>query len=148
MQAIDYELQLGQLTARLETFSDNVQRVLNEVGAPSISELSDRFKRFAENNKTLMATNRELTDRLAIVRQERAKIDEAYTMACDSLREMRVQIANQEAAASVVSNSLQAKHAALKLANELLEQPMFAAFVKDIRPVQKAINAAIKGSEG
>lgn len=148
MQAIDFEMKLGELNARLEMFTEQVQRVLGDTGAPSLDELVLRFKRFAENNKTLMHANKELNDKVTVLRLNTTKADEIIQKLNESLREVRVQYANQEAAASIVNNSLHAKHAALKLANELLEQPMFAAFVKDIRPVQKAINAAIKGSEG
>lgn len=148
MQAIDYEMKVGELNARIEMFTEQVQRALNETGAPTLDELVLRFKRFAENNKTLSHANKEQAAQVMMLKQNLDAADAEIDRSSNSIKEARVKASELEAQVAALLQKMQAKDAALKETNNLLDQPMFAAFNKDTRPVQKAINAALRGSEG
>ena len=148
MQAVDYEMKVGELNARIEMFTEQVQRALNETGAPSLDELVLRFKRFAENNKTLSHANKEQAAQVIMLKQNLDAADAENDRTTDIIKDARVKASELEAQVAALLQKMQSKDAALKEASDLLEQPMLAAFSKDTRPVQKAINAALRGSEG
>ena len=140
----DIEIELNLLRSRIDAIRGEVTTFLDEVGAPTLVEARDRFRRFANAAIELphrIETLHELVDQ---ANKSRDDAQQRMQLQINAAKELRTKVVMGEAEKLQTKSQFDIVKAAMVMATELLESPMYAALIDDSRPTLRSLDAAIK----
>lgn len=139
----DLEIELSTLQTRLDAMRTEVTVFLNEVGAPSLTEARDRYRRFAAAAIELPQKIDRLQAELRAAHAVKETLAVTAQANADSTKSMRIALNNERGFVSKTNNRLNVARAALVEAKDLLESPMYASMIDDSRRTIRSLDSAL-----
>lgn len=140
----DIEIELNVLRSRVDAIRGEVTTFLEEVGAPTLVEARDRFRRFATAAIELPRRIESLNDLVNAANKGKEDAQERMQIQFNQAKDLRLKMTAAELAKVQTTAQLSIAKAAMNMAVELLESPMYAALIDDSRPTLRSLDAAIK----
>ena len=143
----DLELSIASLEIRRNALIDEIKVFLEATGAPTLQEAAVRFKRFAQiaidlptklddAKRHLTAADKRIEDLVSKI--DKARLDAGAT---------RQEITTLKSKVTIQHNWLKASKAAMQIALDVFDTPMFSGFRAETKDATAALRAVIDKGE-
>lgn len=140
----DIEIELNLLRSRIDAIRGEVTTFLDEVGAPTLVEARDRFRRFATAAIELPRRIETLHEVIDEANKGKEEAQQRMQLQINAAKELRTKAKEDKKTVIDANKRLLISRAAMQMAIELLESPMYAAMINDSRPTLRSLDAAMK----
>ena|SRR3972149_8606066 len=141
---LELEAANSRLQARLDAVMDEVQTFLADVGAPSFSEASARYKRFAAATIELPRQLEERDTRLRNIGRQVVRVQEQADKTMITFQTLRNAYNIQSTENAKLTTKLNVCKETLKMAKDAFESPALSFVRSSFTPVMQAIVASFR----